>query len=107
MPLRFTYHPEQRLLLGRGSGRVTGADLADHDGAAAPVQRSLFEPEPDAGSSEQGAQRKKLLQAMDAIRDRHGEGAVRHGGGRRATNPWGPDREDPDRGGSDRAEREA
>lgn len=86
---------------------VTGADLADHDGSAAPVQRSLFGPAPDAAGSEQGAQRSKLLQAMDAIRDRHGEGAVRHGGGRRATNPWGPDRGGPDRGSSDRAERDA
>lgn len=36
------------------------------------------------------AQRDRLLSAMDAIRDRHGEDAVRRGGGRRDTTPWGP-----------------
>jgi DNA polymerase-4 len=37
--------------------------------------------------------RERVLRAMDAIRDRHGEHAVRHGGERRHGNPWGPDGE--------------
>lgn len=32
----------------------------------------------------------KVLRAMDAIRDRHGEDAVRRGAQRRDTTPWGP-----------------
>lgn len=91
---------------------VTGADLSSATASAPPppVQRSLFEPEEvDAGAAN-SEQRSKLLQAMDAIRDRHGERAVRHGGGRRSSNPWGPDRTDrpdrPDRSDRpDRAER--
>jgi len=72
---------------------VTGADLIDGDQAAAPkpVQGSLFAVAEEQPSPATSKQRSKLLQAMDAIRDRHGEDAVRHGGGRRATNPWGPD----------------
>ncbi len=69
---------------------VTGADLVAAGAAPRPVQRALFGQDAGAAPAEQ-AQRSKLLQAMDAIRDRHGEGAVRHGGGRRATNPWGPE----------------
>lgn len=73
---------------------VTGADLGDESDVLSepkPVQRSLFEaPAEAAAPAADKAQRDKLLQAMDAIRDRHGEGAVRHGGQRRATNPWGP-----------------
>jgi len=72
---------------------VTGADLQDAGAAvrAEPVQGDLFteaDARPAAASSEQ---RGKLLRAMDAIRDRHGEDAVRHGGARRKSNPWGPD----------------
>jgi DNA polymerase-4 len=73
---------------------VTGAELESAAAAPAPAQRSLFEPEADAPAAAHGEQRSKLLQAMDAIRDRHGERAVRHGGSRRSTNPWGPDRPD-------------
>lgn len=73
---------------------VTGADLVSADAPAAivkPKQQSLFvAEEPAAEPSSNQQQRDKLLQAMDAIRDRHGEDAVRHAGKRRATNPWGP-----------------
>ncbi|MCA8953576.1 MAG: DNA polymerase IV [Planctomycetes bacterium] len=72
-------------LLGVGVAELTSAAAA----AAVPVQGSLFAaPAHDAAA---GGRRDKVLRAMDAIRDRHGEGAVRHGGERRSTNPWGPD----------------
>ncbi|MEC9047470.1 MAG: DNA polymerase IV [Planctomycetota bacterium] len=73
---------------------LTGADLRDTggDAAPAPVQRALFEAPEERAVAADSRQRSKLLQAMDAIRDRHGERAVRHGGGRGSTNPWGPDR---------------
>jgi len=76
---------------------VTGADLHDQDEeqpAPRPTQQSLFvaeEPGPEPTVDRQ--QRDRLLEAMDKIRDRHGEDAVRHAGKRRTTNPWGP--EDP------------
>jgi hypothetical protein len=54
-------------------------------GPAAPVQGALFAPAPH--------KRDKLLAAMDAIRDRHGEEALRRGGDRRSTTPFGPDAE--------------
>jgi DNA polymerase-4 len=63
--------------------RLLGVTAAGLVAAGAPRQAGLF----DAGSR----QRERLLAAMDAIRDRHGEGAVHHGGERRATTPWGPD----------------
>ncbi|MBM4062734.1 MAG: DNA polymerase IV [Planctomycetes bacterium] len=66
--------PGVRLLGVTGAGLVAGE---------APVQGGLFAPAPH--------KRDRLLAAMDAIRDRHGEGAVRHGGERARTNPWGPD----------------
>ncbi len=59
---------------------VTGAGLVAAD---APQQQSLFDQE--------AQRRAKVLAAMDAIRDRHGEDALRHGGERRRSNPWGPD----------------
>ena len=59
---------------------VTAAGLAS--GGSGAVQQELF-----AGS---GARSERLLAAMDAIRDRHGEDAVRHGLERRRTTPWGP-----------------
>jgi DNA polymerase-4 len=62
---------------------VTAAQLVP-DGAQA-VQGGLFAPAPK--------KRDKLLQAMDAIRDRHGESSLRHGGERRSSNLWGPDAE--------------
>ena len=65
----------------RDSG-VTAAQLA---GGGAPVQGALF--------AAPVKKRDRLLKAMDAIRDRHGEDSVRHGGERRRTNPWGPDDE--------------
>ncbi|MFM1872666.1 MAG: DNA protein [Planctomycetota bacterium] len=68
---------------GRPGVRLLGVTGASLVGADAPIQRSLFAPDAD--------RRAKVLKAMDAIRDRHGEGAVRHGGERRRTNPWGPD----------------
>lgn len=76
---------------------VTGADLVAADEADAstrPKQQSLFvAEEPEVKPAASSAQREKLLQAMDAIRDRHGEDAVRHAGKRRRTNLWGPDGE--------------
>jgi DNA polymerase-4 len=86
---------------------VTGADLVSADAPAAlakPKQQSLFVAEEAAVQpSANKAQRDKLLQAMDAIRDRHGEDAVRHAGKRRKTSPWGPeDRGPEDRGPEDR-----
>ncbi len=59
---------------------VTGASLVD---AGAPVQGGLFVQAPK--------KRDQLLAAMDRIRDRHGESAVRHGGERRKTTQWGPE----------------
>lgn len=59
---------------------VTAASLAP---AGAPAQRSLFDGDP--------RKRGSLLQAMDAIRDRHGDEAVRRAGERRRTTPFGPD----------------
>ena len=74
---------------------VTGADLVSEDSdeaAPRPQQRSLFAGEDAATESAPGkAQRDRLLAAMDAIRDRHGEDAVRHAGKRHKTNPWGPE----------------
>ena len=69
---------------------VTGADLVDEDAQQAgrrPTQQSLFVAEEAAPDQDH---RDRLLAAMDAIRDRHGEGAVRHAGKRRGSNPWGP-----------------
>jgi len=63
--------------------RLLGLSVAGLADAAAPAQGSLFAPPPK--------KRDQLLRAMDAIRDRHGEDSVRHGGERRRTNPWGPD----------------
>jgi DNA polymerase-4 len=63
--------------------RLLGVTAAGLVGLQAPVQGSLF------GSVPQ--KRGRLLQAMDAIRDRHGEHAVHHGGQRRSTTPWGPE----------------
>lgn len=67
---------------------VTGAELVDQDDAPAMTQRSLFE---QAAPAQAAPERDKLLRALDKIRDRHGEGSVRHGGVRRWSNPWGPD----------------
>ncbi len=59
---------------------VTAAGLVDE---STPVQGGLFAPAVQ--------KRDLLLKAMDRIRDRHGEGAVRHGVEGRRSNPWGPD----------------
>ncbi len=69
---------------GRPGVRLLGVTGASLVGDEAPVQGALFAAAPK--------RRDKLLAAMDAIRDRHGEDAVHHGGERRATNPWGPER---------------
>ena len=61
---------------------VTAAALSD---AAAPTQAALFGGDP--------RRQERLLRAMDAIRDRHGDDAVGRGGARRATTPFGPDRD--------------
>lgn len=63
--------------------RLLGVTAAGLVGADAPRQASLWAPPP--------GKRDQVLRAMDAIRDRHGEDAVRHGGERRRSNPWGPD----------------
>jgi hypothetical protein len=59
---------------------ITAAQLAG--GCRTGAGRSLFAPH--------RKQRDRLLRAMDAIRDRHGEDKLRHGGGeRRTTTPFG------------------
>jgi DNA polymerase-4 len=63
--------------------RLLGVTAAQLTGDAAPAQGALF--------AAPAHKRDKLLAAMDAIRDRHGEDSLRHGGERRSTNPWGPD----------------
>jgi DNA polymerase IV len=63
--------------------RLLGVTAADLVAAAGPVQAGLFE--------RPAAQRQRLLEAMDAIRDRHGEQAVRRGGHCRPQQPFGPD----------------
>jgi DNA polymerase-4 len=65
--------------------RLLGVTAAQLAGGGAPVQGALF--------AAPVKKRDRLLKAMDAIRDRHGEDSVRHGGERRRTNPWGPDDE--------------
>jgi DNA polymerase-4 len=59
---------------------VTAAALVDGDG---PVQGALFAAPPPKSE--------RVLRAMDAIRDRHGEDAVRHGLDRVRSTPWGPE----------------
>jgi DNA polymerase IV len=80
------YRVARTLLLAawdRGRGvRLLGVTAAGLCERAAPAQGSLFAPAPK--------NRDRLLRAMDAIRDRHGEDSVRHGGERRRTTPWGP-----------------
>ncbi len=58
---------------------MTAAELAP---AGQPVQGSLFAAPPSKSQ--------RVLAAMDAIVDRHGEGALRHGLERRDGSPWGP-----------------
>jgi DNA polymerase-4 len=63
---------------------VTAGNLVDA-AAGGVVQQELFARDaPTAKKSE------RVLAAMDAIRDRHGEDAVRHGLERKRTTPWGP-----------------
>jgi len=72
---------------GRPGVRLLGISAASLTSGEVPVQGGLF-----AGSGPGNpGKRDKLLEAMDAIRDRHGEDAVRHGRKPRSTNPWGPD----------------
>jgi DNA polymerase IV len=69
---------------------VTAANLVAGD---APAQGLLFAAGPEGNpAAQRPQQREKLLRAMDRIRDRHGEDAVRHAGDRLHTNPWGPGR---------------
>ncbi len=74
---------------------VTGADLVDASASVIPrqaTQGSLFDlEERPVQPLVDHQQRDRLLQAMDKIRDRHGEDAVRHAGKRGTTNPWGPE----------------
>lgn len=64
--------------------RLLGVTAAALVAGQEPRQAGLF------AAAQRPGRRDKLLRAMDAIKDRHGEQAVRHGGDRRATNPWGP-----------------
>jgi DNA polymerase-4 len=68
---------------GRPGVRLLGVTAAGLVGTDTPVQGALF-----AAASKK---RDQLLAAMDRIRDRHGEGAVRHGVERHRTTPWGPE----------------
>ena len=74
---------------------VAGAELVEEgapQAAPRPTQQSLFVAEEAASEpTVNKEQRDRLLAAMDAIRDRHGEDAVRHAGQRRMSNPWGPE----------------
>lgn len=63
--------------------RLLGLAALQLNAAGAPSQGLLFAPP--------AAKRDRLLRAIDAVRDRHGDGALRHGIGSRQTNPWGPD----------------
>ncbi|MCR9247731.1 MAG: hypothetical protein NXI31_22110, partial [bacterium] len=76
---------------GRPGVRLLGVGVADLqvEGAVTPRQGGLFAAE-DAPAPAARERRGKLLRAMDAIRDRHGEDAVHRGGERRSTSPWGP-----------------
>jgi len=69
---------------GRPGVRLLGVTAAGLVGIDAPVQGALFSAPPK--------KRDQLLAAMDRIRDRHGEDAVRHGVERHRTTPWGPQR---------------
>ncbi|MBX3464393.1 MAG: DNA polymerase IV [Planctomycetes bacterium] len=67
---------------GRPGVRLLGVTAAGLVAFATPVQGSLFSPAPP--------RRDRLLAALDRIRDRHGEDAVRHGVARHRSTPWGP-----------------
>ena len=68
---------------GRPGVRLLGVTAASLVAADAPAQRALF--------ADGDRKRDRLLAAMDKIRDRHGESAVRHGGERKNTTQWGPE----------------
>jgi len=70
---------------GRPGVRLLGVTAASLVTGGAPAQGDLFAAGPK--------KRDRLLAAMDAIRDRHGEKAVRHGGERKSTTQWGPEAE--------------
>lgn len=67
---------------GRPGIRLLGVTAAGLGAAAAAKQGSLF--------AVRDMRAQKVLAAMDAIRDRHGEGAVRRGGPGQQSTPWGP-----------------
>ena len=68
---------------GRAGIRLLGVTAAQLAEGSAAVQQSLFEPARD----QKGL---RVLRALDAIRDRHGEDAVHRGMAKRSTTPWGP-----------------
>ena len=70
----------------RNSGiRLLGVTAADLVAAADATQGSLF-------GEQVEDQRTRVLEAMDAIRDRHGEQAVRRGPPPQDASKWGPGR---------------
>jgi DNA polymerase-4 len=73
----------ERCWQGAPGVRLLGVTAASLVGMQAPVQGGLFAQAPK--------KRDRLMAAMDRIRDRHGEQAVRHGIERRRTTPFGPD----------------
>jgi DNA polymerase-4 len=68
---------------GRAGIRLLGVTAAQLAEGSAAVQQTLFEPARD----QKGL---RVLRALDAIRDRHGEDAVHRGMAKRSTTPWGP-----------------
>jgi DNA polymerase-4 len=77
-------------------GVTAGNLVADERTArAGPVQGSLFDgPRPAHAEAARGsaapAKRERLLRALDSIKDRHGEDALRHGIDSRRSGPFGP-----------------
>ncbi|MBK8099420.1 MAG: DNA polymerase IV [Planctomycetes bacterium] len=67
---------------GRPGVRLLGVTAAELVPAATGRQGELFGEPPDKHT--------RVLAAMDAIRDRFGEKAIRHGGQRRTSTPFGP-----------------
>lgn len=80
------YQEARRLLDATWPGqpglRLLGIAAGGLRSPTSAVQQELFAPAPGKAS--------KVLQAMDAIRDRFGEDAIRRGGEPKRSTPWGP-----------------